>query len=357
MTKTDYQFDYLVFIGRFQPFHPGHCHVAQEALKLSKHLIFVIGSHDKPRSIRNPFTTAERIEIIRRGLEDYAADDLSAIKERSRIHFCPQVDRTYNDIRWLGEVQASVNTVISNSYEGAWQTGHVPRIGIVGYEKDHTSFYLKKFPQWKLVPIEPKYLFSATEMRHILFGDQSIKSADDFYINPGHLEAIVRFAELPEVITDYAACLQYQAEWGPGPHMTADALVTQAGHILLVTRKEAPGAGQWALPGGFLGANETLFDCSLRELREETRLAVPNSVMVGSVNKMHLYDDPHRSDRARIITQAYHYKLSDMDTGLPRVKGSDDAKKAEWVPISQVMQSRSKMFEDHYSIIEHMLGL
>lgn len=37
-------FDYLVYIGRFQPVHTGHIHVIKEALKLSKELVLVIGS-------------------------------------------------------------------------------------------------------------------------------------------------------------------------------------------------------------------------------------------------------------------------------------------------------------------------
>ena len=58
------KYDYAVFIGRFQPFHVGHYHVVTEALKIAKEVILVIGSHDRPRDIRNPFTTQERIEII-----------------------------------------------------------------------------------------------------------------------------------------------------------------------------------------------------------------------------------------------------------------------------------------------------
>ena len=42
--KIGYQYDYLVFIGRFQPFHLGHKSVVDEALKLAENVIMLIGS-------------------------------------------------------------------------------------------------------------------------------------------------------------------------------------------------------------------------------------------------------------------------------------------------------------------------
>lgn len=43
-----YQFDYLVFIGRFQPFHLGHKSVIDQALTLAKDVIILIGSANLP---------------------------------------------------------------------------------------------------------------------------------------------------------------------------------------------------------------------------------------------------------------------------------------------------------------------
>ena len=50
------QYDFAVFVGRFQPLHNGHQHVIDQALRSAKKLIILIGSADTARSIRNPFT-------------------------------------------------------------------------------------------------------------------------------------------------------------------------------------------------------------------------------------------------------------------------------------------------------------
>lgn len=42
------------------------------------------------------------------------------------------------------------------------------------------------------------------------------------------------------------------------------------------------------------------------------------------------------------------------DTVLPKVKGSDDAKKAFWMPLAEL--NPAHMFEDHYFITQRMVG-
>jgi bifunctional NMN adenylyltransferase/nudix hydrolase len=129
--------------------------------------------------------------------------------------------------------------------------------------------------------------------------------------------------------------------------------VIQSGHILLIQRDAAPGEGLWALPGGFLEQKEYIEDGVFRELREETKLKVPLPVLKGSVKKTHVFDKPDRSLRGRTITHAYLIELAPGK--LPPVKGSDDARRAKWVPIAAL--DRKVMFEDHYHIINYFLGL
>jgi mutator protein MutT len=51
------------------------------------------------------------------------------------------------------------------------------------------------------------------------------------------------------------------------------AVVRRGDKILLVRRAKPPGIGKWGFPGGHLDMGETVRECAVRELREETGIA------------------------------------------------------------------------------------
>ena len=122
----------------------------------------------------------------------------------------------------------------------------------------------------------------------------------------------------------------------------------------MIKRRAEPGKGLWALPGGYVNANtdKSVEAAMLRELREETMIKVPAPVLKGSIVRSKVFDAIDRSPRGRIITHAFHIQLPDGE--LPKVKGSDDAEKARWVPIAEVKSE--DCFEDHYEILQHFVG-
>ena len=161
--------------------------------------------------------------------------------------------------------------------------------------------------------------------------------------------------DTPQAEAEYLA--KYPPAWFapsyPPIFVTLGAVVVQSGHILLIERRARPGRGLWALPGGFLDPGETLEDACLRELREETRLKVPAPVLCGSIRERRVFDAPHRPERGCAITRAYQIELAPA-LELPKVKGGDDARNAFWLPLAQLEPER--LFEDHYLIIQAMLG-
>lgn len=61
-----------LIVGRFQPFHRGHL-LTVEAIRRSQPastLILAIGSAQESFTAENPFTAGERVEMIRRALEE-----------------------------------------------------------------------------------------------------------------------------------------------------------------------------------------------------------------------------------------------------------------------------------------------
>jgi len=341
--RSDYEFDFLVFIGRFQPFHLGHKTIIDLGLKKARHLILLIGSAKEARSTRNPFTWEERAEMV---LNAYSADD------RERIHATPLLDLPYAEQSWIRNVQMSVQG-ISCQYQ---VTGDV-RIGLIGHAKDHTSYYLNMFPQWGHVDAAREFDMDATTVRTAYLRGENFETTN---LPVSTLDFLDRFQDSEgfKVLEHEQAIVdQYKKAWEQAPYVptfvTVDSVVVQSGHILLIKRRSAPGKNLWALPGGFIDPFERLEDGAIRELREETKITVPAPVLKGSIKVKEVFDDPYRSERGRTITTAFLIELAGDKKGLPRIKGSDDAAKARWVPIADI--NSEQLFEDHFHIIQTLL--
>ena len=95
--------------------------------------------------------------------------------------------------------------------------------------------------------------------------------------------------------------------------------------LLLIRRGEHPYMNCWALPGGFLRADETIEECALREIKEETNV-VPSAIMPVGV-----YSDCNRDPRGRIISHAF---TSIVCEDAVRTLGGDDAIDAKWFDVT-----------------------
>jgi bifunctional NMN adenylyltransferase/nudix hydrolase len=340
---TTKKYDTLVLIGRFQPFHTAHLLLVQRATSLARKVIFIVGSANQPRTYKNPFTFAERKTMIYEATRGMAGP-LSFFME-------PNPDTIYNDQAWAVRVQALV----------AKHCEPGERIGIIGHKKDPSSFYLDMFPQWGFEEIELLEPLDASEIRDLYFRRDMNMNFIKNVVPITTYDTLVAFSATPayeQIIREREFVEEYKKQYAglkyPPVFVTADAVVVQSGHILMVKRKAEPGKGLWALPGGYVNANtdRNMEAAMLRELREETKIKVPEPVLKGSIVRSKVFDAIDRSPRGRIITHAFHIVLNDGE--LPKVKGSDDAEKARWVPIAEV--NSEDCFEDHYEIIQHFLG-
>jgi bifunctional NMN adenylyltransferase/nudix hydrolase len=335
------KYDTLVLIGRFQPFHNAHLEIIKRSTALCNQLIVIAGSAAQPRTYKNPFTVDERARMIRA-----ATGGLSI-----RITIESNIDTIYNDQAWAVRVQEIVGR---NTIPGA-------KIAIIGHKKDESSFYLDMFPQWGYENVDEIEPLSAVNIRDLYFKrnanmafikgvvpDTTFEFLDEFKDSDSY-EQIIREREFVETYKKQYASLPY-----PPIFSTADAVVIQSGHVLMIRRRAEPGRGLWALPGGYVNANtdKSVEDAAIRELREETMIKVPAPVLRGNIKDSRVFDAIDRSPRGRIITHAFKIVLPDGE--LPKVKGSDDAEKARWVPIAEVRSE--ECFEDHYEMVQWAIG-
>ena len=357
------KYDFLIFIGRFQPAHNAHIEIIHEALKLAKQVIILVGSSFQPRTHKNPFTAEEREKLIRSAFE---SDKYHC---ETDLIFRYVSDKLYNDQQWALEVQSHVQDVLEEFGDGL---ASEMKVGIIGHKKDNSTFYLDMFPQWG-DPVEFPNVkdLHATSIRDYYFNDKwnddDPLSPDVFtemckdYLNEGIFNFMLdwRKTETFEYLSgEYSFYENYKAAWKDAPYpptfVTVDGIVIQSGHVLLVRRRAFPGKGLWAIPGGFLNQGENVEDAVIRELREETKLKVPPAVLKGSIEESKVFDHPHRSLRGRTITHAHLILLNPGP--LPPVKGGDDADKARWFSLEEILTMESQLFEDHYSIINYFIG-
>ena len=95
--------------------------------------------------------------------------------------------------------------------------------------------------------------------------------------------------------------------------------------VLLIQRGIEPYKDHWALPGGFVGIDESAEECARRELQEETGLQGV------AVEQFHAFSDVNRDPRERVISIAYYALVK-----LSEVRGGDDASEAQWFSYDDV---------------------
>ncbi len=129
--------------------------------------------------------------------------------------------------------------------------------------------------------------------------------------------------------------------------VTVDAVVftERSGEplVALVERGSEPYRGRWALPGGFVEADEDLAQAACRELSEETGLDVPPA----SLRQLGAYGAPGRDPRMRTVSIVFWGRIPDPGDPV----GGSDAASSSWLPVEEVLAEGFAVAFDHHQIL------
>lgn len=407
------QYKLAVIIGRMQFLHNGHIHLFHEAAKKADQILVLVGSSDKAPSPSNPFTYQQRESIVYGALHE--AGITQALN--SRVDVMPLPD-DYLEDQWMANVINAVQTHSDAQLGETGQLIKDEDVVLVGHEKDASSYYLRMFPQWDFYNAPNDRGLNATDFRKELFDripaqdplfiaklltmmkpfsekeaqglcqditnlliDKYPTLKEHFTIRPEptlraldmthlklnspkamhpFLEEYIRSEEYQNMIAENTQYADEKLAWGMAPYpvtfVTTDAVVTHKSSILMIRRKNHPGKGLWALPGGFLGAKEWVRDSIIRELREETRIGVANEDLLRIMQPVRVFDNPSRSLRGRVITHAARFNLDHLGlTKRPKVRADDDAEAVRWFSFGEILKADKSLFEDHAEIIRRLV--
>jgi len=341
-----------VVIGRFPLCTNAHTALIERALEEASRTVIIVRSAFHPRIPRDPFTWEERAEMI--------LASLPANLRQRHLGFIPA--RDYSDpARWAAQVR------------------RMPGVADLGDAK-RVRLYVEKSPAWQCPPLgdwqdvegidadehEGSRLLamilqaaSSPRARTAIEEGLSVVAREFAPAVLQRLQAWTSAPEFGDLVEEQQALDAARAEWRGAPYepifSTVDCVVHCAGHVLLVQRKHRPGKGLWALPGGFLEPRESLRTGAIRELLEETALALSADELEGALHDARVFDQPDRSQRGRSITHAHFFDLGERE--LPPVLGSDDAAEARWIPTDELASLEERLFEDHFQILDDFLGL
>ena len=130
-----------VFVGRFQPFHKGHLKAVKDILAKVDELVMVVGSSQYSHRLDNPFTTGERITMIRRAMKE---EGISPSK-----YWVVPVPDVHVHMIWVAQV-----------------IGYTPKFDIV-YTNDPLTrrLFIEAGYNVKPVPFHKRETYSSTEIR------------------------------------------------------------------------------------------------------------------------------------------------------------------------------------------------
>lgn len=335
--------DVAIYIGRFQPFLNTHLAQIRHALSLAPRCLVVVAGAHQARSPRNPLSGQERLKLIEAALtqEEMARVQLTTIRDDN------------DGERWSQGIRARMLHAFPDAADVAAMAVCEPgcHFPALTWAMEDSASPLATSDER---PARERLYEAGADAWALLQGSGLLAPGTERLMQDWlSSDTFARTAH------EWQALREMRAEWDGSPYtpifVTVDAVVRCAGRVLLIRRGRAPGQGLYALPGGFLEAEEAVLESAIRELAEETGLNVTRTALQRALKEVRVFDDPWRSQRGRVLTHAHFFDLPD-DT-LPAILAGDDAAEAFWAEESRLAALEEHFHDDHFLILDHFLRI
>jgi len=162
-----------------------------------------------------------------------------------------------------------------------------------------------------------------------------LQKEDDNYILSTHGEKLLPFfAHITQQITG-------------GVLPVVLAAIVKDGQILLLKRKKRPYQGYWGLPGGKLHLEESIEECALREVKEETGLDCTFSHLANIIHE--------RVKEHGQYKHAFLLFLTVLKPITEKITESEEGK-LEWFPLKELQPDRI-IPSDYHMLTDHLDGI
>lgn len=332
-------------IMRAQPLHKGHEHIIKEALSKcltepNSRLLVLLGSSNKVRSMKNPFTFGERQKMVR---EVFDYDDYL---------IQPLPDFDYDDNAWEENLHKTINNAAKKFFGSQY---YLPVL--VSGDKDGDDELRKSWARGaEVLSVSAKellgYSLSATSIR-----EEMCKGRVPVELLPNYdYDLLLKGFDFLKKESENIA--KYKELWKgvpfPVQFSATDALIRDSsGRYLLIERGGDIGEGYLALVGGFLEEDLTYEENMKKEVKEEVGIdldSVPHSIVTSW-----LCDEPNRDVRARITTVAFLVQLHTNFKDIDNLCAGDDAKGIYFCNSEGFLDT--PMWADHCGIARKLLNL